>query len=188
FGGLVMVAGTPRAVDGARAEALAGAARACGLALVGVFRDEDAMEVAVKARTLGLAAVQLHGEEDAGYIRRLRGLLPEGVEIWAAGAVGETVPEPRAGADRVLFDTAVGGRSGGTGTTFDWALLDKRGELDRSILAGGLNAGNAFAASRVGAYALDVGSGVEGSPGRKDGERLRAFFEALRVPVRGEIG
>jgi indole-3-glycerol phosphate synthase/phosphoribosylanthranilate isomerase len=188
FGGVVMVPGTPRAVDGAGAEALAAAAQAKGLALVGVFRDEDAMEVALKARTLGLAAVQLHGEEDAGYIKRLRALLSERTEIWAVGAVGETVTEPRAGADRTLFDTAVDGRSGGTGTAFDWALLDGRPELGRAVLAGGLRPENAFAASRVGAYALDVGSGLEAAAGRKDPAKLAAFFEALRVPVRGEIG
>ena len=54
-----------------------------------------------------------------------------------------------------------------------------------AVLAGGLDAGNARAAAAVGAFALDVSSGVERSPGRKDAGRMHAFFEALRAPKRG---
>jgi indole-3-glycerol phosphate synthase/phosphoribosylanthranilate isomerase len=96
------------------------------------------------------------------------------------------VPEPRAGADRTLYDTALGGQSGGTGLPFDWSRVSGRSDLGGSILAGGLKPGNARAAAALGAFALDVGSGVEMSPGRKDAGKLNAFFEALRLPVRGE--
>jgi indole-3-glycerol phosphate synthase / phosphoribosylanthranilate isomerase len=61
-----------------------------------------------------------------------------------------------------------------------------RCDLGTGLLAGGLRAENARAASRVGAWALDVASGVERSPGRKDSGKLHAFFEALRLPARGE--
>ena len=183
--GMVMVPGTPRAVSLAQAEAVADAA--IGAARVAVFRNEKLMAVADAAQRLGLCAVQLHGAEDAAYIRGLRRLLPDGVEIWAAGAVGdEDVPEPRLGADRTLFDTAVGGRSGGTGIAFDWARVRGRFELGAALLAGGLRPENAAEASRVGAYGLDVCSGVEAAPGRKDPARLGAFFAALRLPVREE--
>ena len=182
--GMVMVPGTPRAVTAERAEAIADAAE--GAARVGVFRNEKMLGVADAARALGLGAVQLHGAEDAAYIRGLRSLLPEGVEIWATGAVGEAVPEPRLGADRTLFDTSVGGRSGGTGIVFDWARIRARDELGSALLAGGLRPENAAEAARVGAYGLDVCSGVEAAPGRKDPARLGAFFAALRLPVRGE--
>jgi indole-3-glycerol phosphate synthase/phosphoribosylanthranilate isomerase len=154
---------------------------------VGVFRDEQIGHVAAEAARLGLAAVQLHGAEDEAYIDALRRLLPEDVEIWGAQAVGPEVPEGKAGADRLLFDTEANGRSGGTGMTFDWKRVDGREELKRAVLAGGLNPTNAAAASNVGAYALDVSSGVEASPGTKDPEKLKQFFEALRVPVRGEV-
>jgi indole-3-glycerol phosphate synthase/phosphoribosylanthranilate isomerase len=182
--GMVMVPGTPRAVTLAQAEKIAAAAD--GAAPVAVFRNEKMMAVADAARAAGLAAVQLHGAEDAAYIRGLRNLLPAAVEIWATGAVGETVPEPRLGADRTLFDTSVGGRTGGTGIAFDWARLEGRNELGSALLAGGLRPDNAAAAARVGAYALDVCSGVEAAPGRKDPARLGAFFAALRLPARGE--
>jgi indole-3-glycerol phosphate synthase/phosphoribosylanthranilate isomerase len=106
--------------------------------------------------------------------------------IWATGAVGDAVPEPRLGADRTLFDTSVGGRSGGTGIAFDWERIRGRGDLEAALLAGGLRPENAAEAARVGAYGLDVCSGVEAAPGRKDPERIGAFFAALRLPVRGE--
>jgi indole-3-glycerol phosphate synthase/phosphoribosylanthranilate isomerase len=182
--GMVMVPGTPRAVTLAQAEAVAYAAG--GAARVAVFRNEKMMAVADAARALGLDAVQLHGAEDAAYIRGLRSLLPDGVEIWAAGAVGEAVPEPRLGADRTLFDTSVGGQSGGTGIAFDWARISGRLELGSALLAGGLRPENAAEAARVGAYGLDVCSGVEAAPGRKDPARVGAFFAALRLPARGE--
>ena len=53
-------------------------------------------------------------------------------------------------------------------------------------VAGGLDPGNAAAAAKIGAWALDVSSGVEKAPGRKDAEKLVAFFDALRVPARGD--
>jgi indole-3-glycerol phosphate synthase/phosphoribosylanthranilate isomerase len=182
--GMVMVPGTPRAVTLAQAEAVADAAE--GAARVAVFRNEKVMAVADAAWALGLGAVQLHGAEDASYIRGLRSLLPEGVEIWAAGAIGEAVPEPRPGADRTLFDTSVGGQSGGTGIAFDWARISGRSELGAALLAGGLRPENAAEAARVGAYGLDICSGVESAPGRKDPARVGAFFAALRLKARGE--
>ncbi|TFI57455.1 bifunctional indole-3-glycerol-phosphate synthase TrpC/phosphoribosylanthranilate isomerase TrpF [Sphingomonas parva] len=181
FAGLIMVPHTPRAVSVGQAHEIAAAA---GIPAVGVFRNEKVAQVAHAALALGLHAVQLHGEEDAGYIRALRAHLPAEVEIWAAAAVGADVPDPRLGADRTLFDTARSGGSGGTGVAFDWERLAGRADLPRAILAGGLEPANARAASQVGAYALDVSSGVEMAPGRKDAGRLQAFFEALRLPVR----
>jgi indole-3-glycerol phosphate synthase/phosphoribosylanthranilate isomerase len=182
--GMVMVPGTPRAVTLAQAEAVADAAG--GAARVAVFRDGTMLAVADAAQALALDAVQLHGSEDAAYIRGLRRLLPGGVEIWAAGAVGEAVPEPRPGADRTLFDSSVGGQSGGTGSAFDWARIRGRSELGSALLAGGLRPENAAEAARVGAFGLDVCSGVEAAPGRKDPERVGAFFAALRLKARGE--
>jgi len=182
YAGIVMVPGTPRAVSVGDATPIAEAA---SIPLVGVFRNEKPMQVAATARALGLAAVQLHGEEDALYIRGLRALLPAETEIWAAGAVGDDLPEPRPGADRMLYDSKAGGQSGGTGKAFDWGRLEGR-DLSDALVAGGLDPSNAAAAARLGAYALDVGSGVEAAPGRKDPAKLAAFFQALRLPVRGD--
>lgn len=185
YAGIVMVPNTPRAVTLDEAAPIAATAAAEGIATVGVFRHEKVMQVALAAEKLGLHAVQLHGEEDAHYIRALRNILPPACEIWTASAVGREVAEPRLGTDRTLYDTSVNGRSGGTGMPFDWNRIAGRADLRSAILAGGLNGANARAASQLGAYALDIGSGVEMAPGRKDAGKMHAFFEALRLPVRG---
>ena len=186
YAGLIMVPNTPRALDLQQAQPVAAAAAEAGLRAVGVFRNEKLMQVAQSASALGLDAVQLHGDEDAAYIKGLRPLLPAGTAIWAAGAVGDDVPEPRPGSDRILFDTAVNGRSGGTGRAFDWSRIEGRPELADGILAGGLNPDNVRQAAALRAYALDVSSGVEAAPGRKDETKMQAFFDALRVPDRRE--
>jgi indole-3-glycerol phosphate synthase/phosphoribosylanthranilate isomerase len=182
FLGLIMVPGTPRAVTLAEAERIAAAVP--GASLVGVFRDAALDTVAKAAHALDLHAVQLHGREGAAYLAALRAALPEGTEIWAAAAVGTDVAAERVGADRTLFDTALAGQSGGTGLTFDWSRLAGRPDLANGLLAGGLTPLNAHAASRVGAYALDVSSGIEAAPGRKDPVKLAAFLAALRPATR----
>ncbi len=171
FAGLIMVPGTPRALDVEVAGRLAGGA---DLPVVGVFRDAPADEVANFAHRANAAAVQLHGSEDTSYIKGLRDDLPDACEIWAAVSDGT---DARSGASRTLFDSG----SGGTGRTFDWSALSGRADLSTGILAGGLTPANAAAASRVGTWALDVCSGVEAEPGRKDLRKLAAFLDALRV-------
>ncbi|MNQ52093.1 Tryptophan biosynthesis protein TrpCF [compost metagenome] len=178
FGGLIFVAKSPRYVDipGARA-VMAGAP----LNYVGVFRNAQPQTIALTVEALGLAAVQLHGDEDAAYIEALRTLLPEGCEIWKAVGVtsGEPLPALDYPADRLLLDTKVGSQSGGTGQAFDWAML---ASLDKSrlMLAGGLNPDNALRAAEVGCLGLDFNSGVESAPGQKDAQKLEAAFDALR--------
>jgi indole-3-glycerol phosphate synthase/phosphoribosylanthranilate isomerase len=146
---------------------------------VGVFQNHRRTEIADTARTLGLKAVQLHGDEDEAYIDALRAMLPEGVEIWKAVAVADALPALPANADRLLFDTKAFGQSGGTGQAFDWSLLatlDKR----NLMLAGGLNPDNAARAAALGCRGLDFNSGVESAPGQKDPAKLDAAFAALR--------
>ena len=174
--GLVMVPGTPRAVTRKQAEAILAKARS-KCRIVGIFRDSDPATVSAAARGLGLHAVQLHGDEEVGAVRAL---IPAETEIWAAVRVGAGSIGPRTGADRLLFDSG----PGGTGRTFDWSRVAGRRDLRSGLVAGGLNAANARAASALGAYALDVGSGLEAVPGWKDSHRTAAFFDALRLPAR----
>ncbi len=178
YGGLIFVPDTPRAVS--QADALAAAASDESLPLVGVFRDAPAAEIAAVARDLRLAAVQLHGQEDAVAVRRL---VPEEVAVWAVRRVDGEVAAQRPGADRALYDTG----AGGTGRVFDWSRVASEPDLPSALLAGGLHPGNAAAAAKVGAWALDVGSGVEAAPGVKDPGKLAAFFQALRAPSRQEV-
>ena len=181
--GLILVPGTPRAVGGEIAMELAETARAHGLKAVGVFRNAAPEEVVDRAQKLRLDAVQLHGDEDA---RMVRAGLASGTEIWAVSGVGTAAAPTRPGADRTLFDTVRDGASGGTGSPFDWSLIEGRDDLPRSFLAGGIGPGNARAAARVGAYGLDVCSAVEAEAGIKDPAKVAALFAALRPAARGD--
>jgi len=178
FGGLIFVSKSPRYVDIPAARAVMAGAP---LSYVGVFRNAQPATIAKTVEALGLAAVQLHGDEDAAYIEELRPLLPTGCQIWKAIGVtsGEPLPALDYPADRLLLDTKIGSQSGGTGQAFDWAML---ATLDKSklMLAGGLNPDNALQAAQVGCLGLDFNSGVESAPGQKDAHKLAAAFAALR--------
>jgi indole-3-glycerol phosphate synthase/phosphoribosylanthranilate isomerase len=173
--GLILVPGTPRALDVEQARPLAAVARARGLKPVGVFRDSSPEEVAAAASSLDLHAVQLHGDED---VAAMRAALHGSVELWAVAADGAA---ERGGADRILYDSG----KGGSGKPFDWALVRGRPGLDQAFVAGGIRPSNARAAAGLGAYGIDVGSGVEARPGEKDHSKVTALFDALRPPCRG---
>ncbi len=181
--GLIMVPGTPRALTIDEARPLAATMRESGLKAVGVFRDSSVAEVASAVTALKLDVVQLHGRESEAELAELRRALPLSVEIWAVCAVDVDAAPPRAHADRSLFDRG----SGGTGTAFDWSLLDRRADLAAGFLAGGIGPANAAAATRVGAFGLDVGSAIETRPGEKDPAKVAALFVALRPSSRGDL-
>jgi indole-3-glycerol phosphate synthase/phosphoribosylanthranilate isomerase len=178
-GGLILAAGSPRSLTAAQAAAIRAAAP---LQWVGVFADQSPDLIADAARALSLAAVQLHGEESAVEVADLRRRLPGGCAIWKAVRIAAAIPKSLdTGADRLLLEPRVEGRRGGTGRRFDWALLDGRHDRRDWILAGGIDAGNVARAAATGVAGLDVCSGVEEAPGRKDARRLRAFFAARRI-------
>ena len=181
--GFILVSGTPRAIDEKQGKVLAELARRCGLRPVGVFRDAEPRRLAQIAERTGLAAVQLHGREDAEAIRCV---LPEDVELWALCGVGAGASPRRAGADRSLFDTLQNGESGGVGASFDWNLLEGRDDLPSAFIAGGIGPHNARSAAKVGAYGLDVGSSVEDRPGVKDPAKVGALFNVLRPACRSD--
>ncbi|WP_437678579.1 bifunctional indole-3-glycerol-phosphate synthase TrpC/phosphoribosylanthranilate isomerase TrpF [Sorangium sp. So ce131] len=205
FGGLVFAEASPRRVTREQAEVVV--ATAAGLPFVGVFVNQSKEFVADTARALGLRAVQLHGDEDAAFVAGLRRELPEGCEVWkavpmapageAAGAAGAADPAGGAagaaggaradvdqGVDRLVFDTRTAEARGGTGRTFAWSAVEGHPALPRGLLAGGLNPGNVAAARRVGAFALDVSSGVERAPGEKCADLLVQLFDNARGPSR----
>jgi indole-3-glycerol phosphate synthase/phosphoribosylanthranilate isomerase len=184
-GGLMFAPGSPRRIDAAAAREVRNAAP---LEWVGVFADQSAGEIAELALGLDLAAVQLHGAETPAEVERIRALVPERCEVWKAVRIREKIPlRQETGADRVLLDGWTPGQLGGSGTRFDWSLLTDYPERRRVVLAGGLGAGNVERAARLEPWALDLSSGVESAPGRKDPARLRDFFTARRrLPGRGD--
>jgi indole-3-glycerol phosphate synthase/phosphoribosylanthranilate isomerase len=128
--------------------------------------------------SLGLKAVQLHGQEDQAYVNQLKAELPSGVEIWKAYGVTDAKPELLVdNIDRHLLDAQVGTQTGGTGHVFDWSLI---GDPSQIMLAGGLSPENARQAANLGCLGLDLNSGVESAPGKKDSQKLLAAFNAIR--------
>jgi len=152
---------------------------------VGVFVDEEAVTVREIAKTAGLDWVQLHGQESPEYCRTLGRRVIKGFRIKDESSLS-LLPDFRDSVQAFLLDTYKAGTAGGTGETFDWILARQVAESGPIILAGGLNPANvAQALETARPAAVDVASGVEAAPGKKDPEKLRAFFKAINA-VGGE--
>jgi phosphoribosylanthranilate isomerase len=177
--GFIFYAKSPRSV---RPEAAREIIRALPpfVLTVGVFVDEEAQTVREIARFAGLDWLQLHGSESPEYCRSLGRRVIKGFRIRDEGSLS-LLPPYREAVQAFLLDTYRPGTLGGTGETFDWSLARKAGELGPVILAGGLTAANAAQAiAQARPQALDVASGVEAAPGKKDPAKLRAFFAAVK--------
>ncbi len=147
---------------------------------VGVFVDEEAELVRETAERVGLDWVQLHGQESPEYCRSMGRRVIKGFRIKDQDSLA-LLPDYRGAVQAFLLDTYKAGTAGGTGETFDWSLARQAGALGPIILAGGLNPENIGQAIKVAQpAAVDVASGVEASPGKKDPEKIRAFFGAIR--------
>jgi phosphoribosylanthranilate isomerase len=153
---------------------------------VGVFVNVSAADVAALYRDVRFSAAQLHGDETPEVVAELSRLLKviKAFRV-AADFPLETLEEYR-GASAFLLDADETGQYGGTGQRTDWALAQKAAATHRIILAGGLTVENVGEAIRfVRPYGVDVASGVETKPGRKDHGRLREFVQEVR---RAETG
>lgn len=155
---------------------------------VGVFVNAEITDVAKTAALCKLCAVQLHGDEDGGFIQALRPMLPEGCEIWKAARIS-IADDLRAAltldADRLLFDAFSPDARGGTGQRFDWSLLKSADIRQPFFVAGGItpdNAAEAVAAASGtnGFCGLDVSGGVE-TDGYKDYDKMKRLIDAVRM-------
>ena len=144
---------------------------------VGVFRNELPSRVVQLTSRAGLGAAQLHGHESPEDTAWVAERVPITIKAFPAGHEGlGHLADYRA--DAVLLDS----KQPGSGEMFDWSLAEGAPLAGhRLILAGGLDAQNVTAAiRRVRPWGVDVASGVEQSPGRKDPARLRAFMQAAK--------
>jgi len=177
--GLIHAEESPRRVEAAEADRI-GAAFRRKCEVVGVFVNPELDEVAKAVESAGLTMVQLNGEEGPSFCAEVA--RKTGVRVIKAIHVSSAADIHSAEAFRTdfhLFDRRARGLWGGTGESFDWGLLASRRSKVPAILAGGLRPENVAEAIEITRpHAVDVASGVEAEPGRKDHAAMEAFFEA----------
>ena len=145
----------------------------------GVFVDAPTDNVTEAARKCGLNLLQFHGSETPEYCLGFGLMSMKAFRVKGPESLEELRNYPT---DAWLLDTYTPGKQGGTGERFDWAIAAAARQMGRPIfLAGGLTPENVAEAIRQAQpYGVDVSSGVEASPGKKDQARLRAFIRAAK--------
>ena len=182
--GLIHHRESPRYVRPEVAEEIGAALkRRCEIA--GVFVNSTLDEVIEAADRENLTLLQFHGEEGPSFCVEAR--RRTGAKVIKAMRIKSAADVRAAEAFRTdfhLFDAYWHGLHGGTGQSFDWDLVAKRRSKVPMILAGGLTAENvADAIELVRPFGVDVVSGVEAGPGRKDQAKVEAFLEAAGVEL-----
>jgi phosphoribosylanthranilate isomerase len=150
---------------------------------VGVFVNEGMATVRSIMDTCGLAMAQLHGDESASYCRELSRPAMKALRLKDRGSLLALAEyQGRGGVRGFVLDSFSEIAYGGTGQVTDWTLAAEVAKSTPILLAGGLTPDNVAQAVRtVRPYGVDVSSGVESAPGKKEHAKLRAFVEAVRV-------
>jgi phosphoribosylanthranilate isomerase len=146
--------------------------------IAGVFVNES-IEKILEIQKLGqLDWVQLHGDEDKDFCKQF---LSHNVKVMKAIRVKDQEDIKKADiffTDAILLDAFDPEKYGGTGLTFDWNVI---GHINKRVfLAGGINPDNAAEAAELGVYGIDVCSGIEAEPGKKDHNKMKKLFENIR--------
>ncbi len=181
--GFVTYMKSPRGIDATVLRAICEKLPA-GARKVGVFINAARAAVETVACDCGLTVVQLHGDEASGEFQGMP--LP----LWRAVRLSDGLCRPPPDnwpAEYYVVDAAPAGVYGGTGQTADWSAAAEFARRHAMLLAGGLTPENvAEAVSAVRPAGVDVASGVEAAPGRKDRTRVRSFIEHARAAARKE--
>lgn len=150
---------------------------------VGVFVDAPVEQVFRAVNVCGLSLLQFHGDEPPDYCNQFGLMSMKAFRIRDASSLEPLRSYPT---EAWLLDTCVAGKPGGTGATFNWELALPAMRWGMPIfLAGGLTPENvAEAVRRMRPYGVDVSTGVEREPGRKDAAKVRAFIQAARVAAK----
>lgn len=171
--GLVFYRKSPRWVSPEQARQIA-AALPPFITTVGLFVNEQPEVIARTAEDCGLDVIQLHGDEPPGACSFPPRRVVKALRVKDAASLIGAEEYP---VSALLLDAWVAGAYGGTGETFNWKLAAEAAARGPVILAGGLNPQNVAAAvTAVRPYGVDVSSGVEAAPGRKDPQKVAAFI------------
>jgi phosphoribosylanthranilate isomerase len=169
---------------------------------IGVFSEDDASEIAATVAETGLTGVQLHGGLDLELARQLREKLSSKITIiqtihWKVDGASSNAAEVteqlaaisrEPAIDRVLIDSKTAKAAGGTGVSFDWTAASETLKAfgGKLIVAGGLRPDNVAAAiEALKPWGVDVASGVEAAPGKKDPEKVLDFVAGARASMDG---
>ncbi len=148
------------------------------VAKVGVFVNPAEDEVRRAIADCGLDTLQFHGEETPEFCRRFSLKTMKAFRVRDAESLEQTQPYTN---EAWLLDSYVAGQLGGTGARFNWDLATGAARRHTVLLAGGLTPENAAeAVLKVRPYGLDVSSGVESAPGKKDAAKVRTFIAAAK--------
>jgi len=150
---------------------------------VGVFVNEGLATVRSIMDTCGLAMAQLHGDENVSYCRELARPAMKALRLRDRGSLLALAEyQGRGGVRGFVLDAFSELSYGGTGQITDWGLAAEVAKSTSILLAGGLTPDNVTEAIHtVRPYGVDVSSGVESAPGKKDHAKMRAFVDAVRV-------
>jgi len=152
-----------------------------GVQAVGLFVNAKPAEIASLHAFVRFNAAQLHGDETPGIVSEVTRTVPVIKAFRVAADFPLSTLDKYHDAFAFLLDGSRAGQFGGTGTSADWNVAHRAVAAYRIILAGGLTPENVGAAMRsVRPYAVDVASGVESKPGKKDHARLKEFIDEVR--------
>lgn len=155
------------------------------VSLVGVFLNQPLQEIQEAIASCPLTALQFHGQESPEFCRSFGAI--KTIKVIRVKDQTSLADISQYEVDAYLLDTYVKGQPGGTGKTFNWGLAADISSKYRIILSGGLSPDNVVEAiKRVRPFGVDVGSGVESSPGKKDHQKIRRFIHQVRVFNQGD--
>jgi len=146
---------------------------------VGVFADQSADLINKAVKQCGLDCVQLHGDESPAFCRKIRAKVIKAFRVKNTVILSDI---KKYKVDAILLDTYSSDKRGGTGKTFDWGLVSAVRKLKVPLfLSGGLNCDNLPCAIRqVKPTAVDLSSGVESSPGKKNARKMKRAIEIVK--------
>ena len=144
----------------------------------GVFVNASFEQIKQTINECQLNWIQLHGDEDPEFCGSFRSVNVKTMKALRVKSKSDIERAEDYFTDAVLLDAFDPGRYGGTGLTFDWNIV---GHITKRIfLAGGIHPDNAADAVKLGVYGIDVCSGVEAEPGKKDHKKMKALFDNIR--------
>ncbi len=145
---------------------------------VGVFVNENRSTLLKIASLCQLNYVQLHGQEDLAYLQELKFPFLKVFRVRDESVLSEIDGFKL---NRFMLDTYLNGSAGGSGKSFDWKVAQQAKRFGQLFLSGGLTPENVgMALEKVKPFGVDVSSGVEKSPGKKDLEKVKRFIQEVR--------